>query len=341
VLVVRGLTRADPTLQIPTSPSSVGRQADVSGAISGASVGPGQVGAVLVGGDALGRGVADISSGTAFAGTHHWFGAATLPVTLFGLVLQADVNHVPTAFQAFGTQTTTLDDGVASAGIDVPLMPVATAHLTGTVTGAFGLAPDQLGAIYAFRDGQRVAASPPVLWPATSPFDVALPDVPAASLTLLATGATTSGDSLRWRAGLGAADHGLDIDLRAPPALSAPTDGAGGVAAQSTFRWSATDASVYLLIVSPDTTGPSLVIVTSKPQATLPDLSAFGLGSTVAGGAYHWHVYTLGRYASVDDAAGPEAVFTSAYRVEVGLGVPTVADGWYVDSETRGFTFAP
>lgn len=340
VLMTLGLTRTDPTLQFTTG-TGPGRQTDLSGDISGASVGPGQVGAVLIGSEGFARGAGTINSGTAFSGTYEWSGEASLPVTLFGLVADANGSDLPTAFEAYGTRAMTLTDGVPSTGIDVPLMPVTTVHLTGTAHGATGFPLGLLGATYTFRDGSHVASSPPMTWPASSPFDIALPDVPAASATVFSIATTGTGDNFRWRTGLRAADSGIDLTLQAPAALSTPVAGATNVSQQGTFRWSPADASVYLLMVVKNTAGPTVIIATAEPQATLPDLSAFGLSGSLAGADYDWHVITLGQYASIDAAAGPEAMLTNVFRLEAGAGAPAVADGWYVDSPRRSFTFAP
>ena len=340
VLVLRGLTRADPTVQTLQSVPAP-RHVDVSGQIDGASVSAGQVGAVLVGGPGTGHGMIDIASGTSFAGSYEWYGPSTVPATLFGVVAEVDASGVPTAFHAFGSVATTVSDGATVSGVDVPLAPVSTAHVGGTLTAGPGVTLDQMVGIYVFRDGQRVASVTPSSRPASGTFDIALPAAAAASLTMVATGSTASADVLGWRAGLTAADSGIDLTLRAPAAASAPADGATGVAPDATFSWTTATDAVYVLNVNPDASGPSLTVVTASGEAALPDLSSLGIATPLAGAAYHWSVTTVGGYSSTDAATGRDGLVTGIYRVEAGAGEPTPADGWYAMSGNHGFTFAP
>ena len=72
---------------------------------------------------------------------------------------------------------------------------------------------------------------------------------------------------------------------------------------------------------------PNYLVVTSSPTATIPDLTALGLGLP-KGIVYNWYVVAIGPFANVDDAAGAAGILPKTDRIQA-------------TSSTRTFTTAP
>ena len=139
-------------------------------------------------------------------------------------------------------------------------------------------------------------------------------DSPDVSTLLLIALTAPSGTVVYVARGVSLPASGLSIDVPSETALVAPLDGATGVGHQTLFTTSPATDRVYTFRWEPQGPGPSIVLVTAEPMATIPDLAAYGLALPI-GAPYEWACEVQGPKATVDDF-----VSERAGAVEVGEG---------------------
>jgi hypothetical protein len=169
--------------------------------------------------------------------------------------------------------------------------------------------------------------------PAQVPYDI--PDLTGFGLQLCAHGFQWNPYLHSDRVQCGVAPGKLTtVVLPSPPVFKSPawdTHATPGM----TFTWTPVESAVYRLsLVSQadkaSADQPRVEIVTARPEAAWPDLSAVGVGFPKALAAYAAEVYALGPFASMDDLVSPQ-----------GLGDPTPRDRWRAGSKELSIPVEP
>jgi hypothetical protein len=320
----RGLKRTDPTLlrllHWPHPLGSLPRGADASGTVSGGAGYPEPaLHETLVDHRALlgdgSRTTANPTTGAyVTAPGVGWADAYSSPVVVRAVQYALGTGGLPATFTGFGEHRFSLNDGAVSAMQDVAMAAVPTGTLAGTVSVPASMTLQSTAAGVAF-------APLDVLWwteftPASA-FAVNVPQVPGATFAAQARGNTPTGATTVTHQNLALPAAGLQIDLFPPPATLLPADGAD-VTPGTLFSFTPVPNAVYrVAFLYPDSSGLdslAVYVVTAHDVVPFPDLSAYGLPFPPSE-PYLWFVTAYGPLASVDAAAGPDALWPSTVPV--------------------------
>ena len=135
---------------------------------------------------------------------------------------------------------------------------------------------------------------------------------------------------------LSAGQAGIQLDIPASSALSAPGEGTMRVDAATAFQWTG-DAKVFVLVARAKQGYDKMYVVTSAKEAKLPIGEATAYTPPV-GATFEWYVETHGAYANIDEAAGSDGLI-SAFDGE--LHGPRRGNGSFTVSALRTFVTAP
>src|SRR5262249_5011296 len=130
----------------------------------------------------------------------------------------------------------------------------------------------------------------------------------------------------------------LALALPDPAALTLPIDGAIGVTGSTPFSWTGpTGVTTFKVQFSQGT--KVMFVVTAQGQAQLPSFPGTGF-ALAPNTPCTWSVQTHGRFATVDDAAGPNGMLDSMSVSAEPAGVNRTS-GSFTESALRDFTTAP
>jgi hypothetical protein len=320
----RGLKRSDPTLlrllHWPHMLGSLPRGADASGTVSGGAGYPEPaLHETLVEHRAL---LGDVSQTTANTTTGaystgpgvYWADAFSSPVVVRAVQYATGPGGLPATFTGFGEHRFSLNDGAVSPMQDVAMAAVPTSSIAGTVQAPASMTIQHRAAGVAFVPLDA-------LWwfefSAASAFSFNVPQVSGATFAAQARGSAPTGATTVTHQNLALPASGLEIDLFEPPATLLPADGAD-VTPGTLFSFTPVPNAVYqVAFLYPDSSGLdnlAVYVVTAQDVVPFPDLSAFGLAFP-SSETYVWFVTAYGPLASVDEAAGPDALWPSAVPV--------------------------
>jgi hypothetical protein len=323
-----GLTRRDPTLQV-----------DVAGEIRSGSV---QLRVTGIDFENLANGEAVLTSFGSPSGVYDtsysisamlldrfsWRGPPSTRFTAHALrVLRPESQLEPSEYVSYDSELFTLNaDGSAQLDLDLARRSLAvTRRLRGNLDRPAGTQP-QVEVYLRFAD---YAAIPVIVDDGVgTEFDYDLPDVPAATITAVAT--LENGDGLLI-AHVDHADGNTPVALRllAAPALVEPASSAMGTG-ETSFKWSG-DSGVFVFRARSFDRNDVLQVVTSDHEAKLPPAPDYALRPN----DFSWWIETHGTYANTDEATGPQGFLdTCASRKPIG---PERGTGAYTESVSRNF----
>lgn len=314
VLAYSGLTRGDPMVVVPGSPSDHGLR-------SGSALGrirdePGYAGSdhqrksvYFESPEAVGMGSVD-AAGT-YVVAPRWRGPSTTTGTIHALRTHFDpTTGLPTEY-GYGTiADVTLSDGEGLSGMDVQLAPIEAGSISGsvsvpdgyavtsrTLSADFGTSPTVARAWHLFTEDSGAGA-----------FDYVTPILSGATFSLSARAEAGQAYGTVVHTGLGTDARDLTFSAPAAPVLLAPEDEHALVGVGTQFGWTGMDDAVYLLAIryaggdDRVPTPPSYYVFTTETTAPLADLSGFGMPYQ-RGTPYTWTVHGWAPVGSVDDIA--------------------------------------
>jgi hypothetical protein len=307
--VYQGLTLASPTLAPEFDSEAPRRGATVKGGITGTVDVASRMRFFLGGSGANGSGRAESATGGVlnYSLDAEWRGVPSVPATLYALQVEASDDYAPpTSYLAFGLRDVTLTDYGALSQQDFSLRPVGNATLGGSITVPTGhrllsstllLSPKPGSEFELFGDTS-----------AQGTFNYVVPDIGQSTfaLSVYATETPETEDRVELiyvKRGL-TARTSASLTLPTTVRPLQPANEATGLTRASGFSWSAFPGGVHRLLVVQDDdateTPYALSVFTTGTQATLPDLSPFGI-SVPASAEFYWYVDGVGPAASVDD----------------------------------------
>lgn len=308
-LTLVGLTRLEPTIVFSTR--STRRETILSGSLGG----PGYVSNPPPGYGLLTAfkpaGSSDYAyspaSGSPPPNTYdnraYWYGPPSTQGTLYGLQWEKNPDGSPKGYKGFGSVTAlTLSDGSPSTA-NLTLNPVGAQTLSGNVSLPAGYTLQQRN-LYLRFDSTPTATYAGIQFFATldktASFSYPTPDI-AGALFGVDQSAVNGPKYLSVYAGNLAGNASVSLDLNTAPQQLEPADGATGVTNATLFKWGAVPGAVYALNVY-GVGGLNLTVLTSAPQATLPDLSTLSF-PLPKNSPRSWSVTAYGPVASLDAAA--------------------------------------
>ena len=329
-IIYKGLTRTDPTLYFTGASVSVPNSATISGTLSGGAGYPLPVNhvsrAFFVATEDLASSIPNSTTG-AYALSTSWNGAATISGTIHGLQWETNGSGMPLTYKGYGTKTgVTITNGGSFAGQNVALTAATAAVVSGSVTIPAGFTLGTKSIALNFNKFGTI----PLGTDATSAtaFSFNVPAIAGFTLQLAATASAASLGSSSMAVNTTSGTTGITIAVPASPQHSLPVNAAAGVTTTTPFSWTAVPGGVYVVRFDGPAGEPDLLVVTSATSATIPDLSAQGLGLG-ASKAYTWAIFSFGPFADMNASAGPDGLLA------------VTNGGWRSISVTRSFVTAP
>lgn len=329
--VYEGLTRPDPTLQVysalpPRSASSLmltfqnlfqaGEYATL--AFSGPD------GQFFTG---------DRSNNVQILGAPSWTGPAATTGNIHALLASGDP---PSAFHSYQTLPLAVTDGAnASAPFNLEPLDIPTGSISGTTSGGVLGSRSNYVAL-RFSDGTAM----PLLDEGASAdaFSYVVPSLPGATFVVAAAdGNSRSSYAVAHRENVAFGQTGVTLDVPRPVTLGSPQNDAP-VTPSTTYSWSALGqtAQVFLWHVEFVASFQGIFVLTSRTEMVLPELPD---GFTIPPGTdFNWQVETHGDVPNVDACAGPNGYLDPFALLNNYPGGPNHNDGYYTQSELRGFT---
>jgi hypothetical protein len=344
-----GLTRLDPTIQLEQGATSL-QPATVNGTVTGGAGYPLPAGyqtqvqfapSTYPGysfGPSGGGILADSATGKYSETYFLWFNPSST-VTVSALQMQLNPNtHLPAAFTGFGiVGGLTLTSGGTWNNVNIPLSPVSSSSVSGSVSVPTGFQLSNIGMMLMVGQGGLLLMVDQAPGSSTS-FSYIAPNVPGAFLTLSSTARKPGYFSQVVLRNVPVTATNLAFDFSDVPDYVQPPEGAAGIRDSSTFSWSAASRAVYVIkfqsVASPSLYG---TIYTTATQGTLPLVPSEGI-SLSPGASYTWFVTSVGPFNSVDEAAGaagPQGWITANPSTEL----RTTMNGYLTPH--RKFTAAP
>jgi hypothetical protein len=328
-ITYRGLTRPDPTLVNFLSSPPAPNSATVGGTVSGGGGYPQPAtrtsAVLLTSTETSGSGTPNATTG-AYSLTTTWSGATTITTVLHALQWDRNAAGMPTAFTGYGEKTgVTVTAGGTFAGQNVAMTAATGGTIAGTVTVPAGLtlSSKAMSLVFATKGTISLGSESGT---GTS-FSYVVPVVPGTTLSVTASASGATGSVSAQKSAIASGATDVALTLPSPPAPSLPVDAATGVTIATPFSWTPINSTVYIVILNGPATQPDYLVITSSPTATIPDLTALGLGLP-KGIAYSWNILALGPFANIDAAAGA-------------TGILPQTDGVQASSGGRTFTTAP
>jgi hypothetical protein len=343
--VYQGLTRRDPTLQVMQGLDAQEATFIVSQKNGGSDFSNDQQwfvafgskhGAQVFGADAPGVQV-----------DPDWQGPMSNDWTLHSLFFKRD-DVVATEYTAYETQEFT---GVSSADADRPvtvdLTPqsnIDTDTISGSVTDANGASMHTNYAFVRFSSGAVIPVVDGTDTTAKT-FSYLVPDLANSSISVAS--AVRNPDysyAIAHSDKRALGDTGIDLQIPKPASGLQPSNDATGVDDDTTFMFQPGDPnnSGYLVQIEDQTTNHNVIIVTAKHQFSLGELPVVGgKGNLLKGNPQMWHVQTHGKFASVDEMAGPDGFLDDFWSSDTRPFGPARKDGVFTDTTHAYFTAAP
>lgn len=336
--VYEGLTRADPTLQT----YSVLPEREASSLLTtypNTTFDEGRFAIVAFGSPDGAFSDDEATNGTEYLGAPSWSGPASISGSIHALLCtHAGTFDPPSGYDAYQTvPLTATDNAQASATFDnLPLASLTVGTLGGNVSGGLF---DPLTNYIALRfsDGSAM----PIVDEAAegAAFQYLVPDIAGTSFVVGAADGTSSFPpyAVAHRENVAFGESNVALAIPRPVTLQSPQNGVPDVTPSTTYSWSAVSqtAQTFLWHLEFDTTYEGMFVLTSRTQIELP---RFADGFTVPQNvAVTWSVETHGDAPSVDAVAGPDGyldAFSTGESYPIG---PNRADGYYTESERRGF----
>ncbi|HWO13984.1 MAG TPA: hypothetical protein VNN80_30985 [Polyangiaceae bacterium] len=337
--VYEGLTREDPTLQTYSVLPARGASSLVT-TYPNTTFDTGRFTMVAFGTPDGARFSDDeATNGTEYVGTPNWSGPASTTGFIHALLCtRADTFDPPSGYEAHqAVPLTVTDNAQGSAAFDnLPLGSLTSGMLGGNVSGGVLGARTNYIAL-RFSDGSAM----PIIdeGAAGAAFQYLVPDIAGASFVVGAADGTSAfppyAVAHRENIAFGASDVALAIPR--PVTLQSPQNGDPNVTPSTPYGWSAVSqtAQTFLWHLEFDNTFEGMFVLTSSTQIELP---TFADGFTVPQSvAVTWSVETHGDAPSVDAVAGPDGYLDAFSLGETYPIGPNGADGYYTESERRGF----
>jgi hypothetical protein len=343
--VYQGLTRRDPTLQVMQGLEAQEATFIVSQKNGGTDFADdqrwfvafgSQHGAQVFGADALGVQV-----------DPDWQGPMSNDWTLHSLFFKTN-DVVATEYTAYETQEFTgVSPADADRAVTVNLTPqsnIDTDTVSGSVTDANGAS---MRTNYAFVRFSSGAAIPVVDGSdsASTTFSYLVPDLANGSISVAS--AVSNPDysyAIAHSDKHALGDTGIDLQIPKPASALKPSNDATGVDDDTTFTFAPGDPdnSGYLIQIEDQITNHNVIIVTAKHQFSLGELPIVGgKGAVLKGNPQMWHVQTHGKFASVDEMAGPAGFLDDFWLSNSRPFGPARQDGVFTDTTHAYFTTAP
>jgi hypothetical protein len=332
ITLVRGVTRADPTITSFATGIGTAKSGNVTGNFGGtATPSSFRENHYLFESP-------ETTGNRQFPGTDggysvpvSWFGPTTTTGTVHGLQLTRSLTtQLPTSYSAYGSNSNVvLADGNTANMKDISGTGVTAQLLSGSVTvpGAasyltvsskqFALRLGK-GSITLGTDGTNATT-----------FSFQAPQVANSSISVTATATGMNRTSLFTRYGLAANATNVGITFATPPALSIPASGAMGInLATQSFSWAPMDPTGLYQVVMTGS-GKAFVIFTTGTSFVLPSTTELGLGTFATGTSFNWRVTGIGGGpVTPNDIVGP---------MGASLEAPATGDTWFGQSESRTF----
>jgi hypothetical protein len=323
----QGLTRPDPTVfdfvNVPQT-----RSANLAGSLTGGTFPEGSGDSTFIAFSSPQTTLPSsnlnlVSSGPNYSGSVGWLGPSSTTGTLYALEVHS-VSNLPVDYPGYGTVSSVLlEDGISYSGQAIPLSPVTTGTVSGTINAPAGY--PLVGQELALVPTPGVFFSLADFTTSSTSFTFTTPDISTASLLFLTQVKGASGDLTLLKKTVSPNDTGLAVTVPAPPTLTLPVDSATGVTVATPFAWTNFTGVTFLLVGGTH----SFVVVTSASTATIPDLSSAGLPLSPSA-SYNWQLYAVGPATTVDAVAVPGGLFA----LELG-------EGYFSESVSRSFTSGP
>jgi len=322
VEIYKGLNRSDPILDWWVSDAGPTQTATISGTVPPANPVT-TVFFVGVGPTVVGGGNADPTTGR-YTFTVSWHGSTTSHAgVLYLLRWQPQpvlhVGTVPASYNGYASKPLTITAGGTFAGndfaasevTDPPEQSITVSVLVPAGSPPQGFTLNSQALDLEFGEGHVEWTQ--VSKPSEIPFGI-IPNpftytVPAIAGVVFGVYADAYQSDHGWthffKGDIPGNSTGVIVTLEEPSHLLAPADSATAIDATTLFSWSqGGGAGVNIFQVIPDDAAkPSLYMLTSATDATLPDLAGTGI-RWPAGASYHWFVERDFPLASVDEAAG-------------------------------------
>ena len=316
-VVYQGLTRADPTVVLP-SPDAPNRAATITGTVSGA-VPTGQVAQAAFGSSAA---VVDnwstvndwIPASGQITLKPAWHGASPIMGALHILrwTPGPTANHTqtPESFNGYlKIEPVTLTDKATADVGSASLQALTAQAISGSVSVPSGYVHDGRALTFQFSDGASMTMYDAYRGQLEANFSYATPGGVGATVSLAASASASTGETLYTCSPGHAPDATqVNVTLRAAPVANLPVDGASGVDTSTAFQWVAMGGAVHQVRFAPSgstanaASYPTFYVYTHGASATIPNLATVGLPLTGAI-TYTWQVVGLAPFASVDDWA--------------------------------------
>jgi hypothetical protein len=252
------------------------------------------------------------SSGT-YSLNVEWNGATSVSGTLYALQSESrSPLSPPTRYLAFGQRdNVTVSKDATLPAQDIAMGPVTNSRLAGNYIVPEGYAISASILSLALKPASEITLG--FALAASGAFDYAVPQIPQTTFSILVSasprdqGAGNGARTILFKRGLTAGTTNVSVDLQAPARPAQPSDAAKDVTRTTGFSWSPFANGVHALVIQEDKsknqTPYTVTLYTSGTQATLPDLSAFGM-DLPANTELTWKIQGVGPAASVDALIG-------------------------------------
>ncbi|WNG17541.1 hypothetical protein [Cystobacter fuscus] len=271
-----------------------------------------------------------------------WNGATSVSGTIYALQSESsNPLSLPTRYLAFGQRdNVTVSKDATLPAQDIALSPVTNSRLAGNYIVPEGYALSVSTLSLAIKPGSEFGLG--LAFAPSGAFDYAVPQIPQTTFSILAAasprdaqGADNEAQTILFKRGLTAGTTNVSVEFQVPARPAQPADAAKDVTRTTGFSWSPFAGGVHALTLQEDKsenqTPYTVTIYTSGTQATLPDLSAFGM-DLPANTEFTWQIQGVGPAASLDAMIG---LVEQGNPLEQGTGDLAVST-----SETRTFTTA-
>jgi len=335
--VYEGLTRSDPTLQVYTALTERSSDLTLQFANGDFDADPDRGVAIAFSSPDTHYGAYSIDSAeTTLLGSPSWTGPTVTTGNIHALrLLRPDASfdgEPPVAFEAYQTSALAVADGMPSnVSFDMQAQAIASANVAGSVTG--GTLSNRRNLVsLRFTDGTVL---PFLDAEAQDGFSYLVPNLPGASLIVAAADGFTAPYTVAYREGIAPGQQGVALSIPEPVTLNAPPGGAA-VGSGTLFRWSALAQTARTFVWHMESVGyfEGIYVITARTEIPLPTVRDF---SVIPGDVY-WSVETHGDAADVDALTGPDGFLSSFARGRDNSSGPLRGDGYFTESEQRGFT---
>lgn len=325
--VYQGLTRRDPTLQLYGGLSL--RSANVLYSPTNVTAGTDRTLGIAMGGDFA---TAYREGSNAVHTSFSYFGPAQITMRAHALQWEV-VSGVPASYTAYD-ETSLLafdsESGETEVALDMTEAAVDSGVISGTVSSV--TSDNRYNTVYL-----RFASNAVIELVNQSPtddsnFTYTVPNIPGSEIVVAAHEGYWSGEarSVAYQHGISPGQTSIELDIPAPPTLTAPAPGTT-LDDETEFRWSS-GASTFVWVFESYGYYNGLYVVTASKTITVPTFPN-GLDLLIPSEYYDWRVETHGDYDTVDAMAGPKG-YAGSYNLYFTDGPegPSSASGKYTIS---------